>query len=716
MTGENVQSGRISPIHTMIAGVLFALGLAFLVFHFTLERPWMGLGLRFDKISGGAIVRSARGPSLAIPAGTVLTKMSAAGDSLEFTDLDFVAEPDGGMGTYQIYYGFLKRQDRFAQMQDSPEVTLTSKDGTAWKIQPLESRPLWSLPVEFWIQFVVGVLAWMISVSVWALRPREGGVRYLLLSGFGMIVSAQLAAIYTTRELAIHSQVFWWIDGLNFFGGSLFAASLVALLLYYPRKIAPRWVGWAFILINVVWYILQDQDVVESMTDARRILVLISILTTFVLSGVHWFKTRKDPVARAALQWFLLSWVAAAGIFSSVLFIPQLFGIDTSALQSYLFTLFLLMYVGLSFGILRFRLFGLGEWWYRIVFWVMAMLVLVVLDLVFLLGLKLSNQVSLSAALLICGIFWFPLRAVLQSWLMPRPAQWSVNFKRVVDIALAPPGPSQTNAYVGLLKEFFNPLNLQISETLVKRVELHQHGQALVVPATLGLPAIRMEFAYGGQRLFSPRDVASIEELIEMLQYTHDTKNAYQKGVSEERLRVAQDLHDDVGARLLTGLHSEESDLRATIQGAIADIRSIVKGIAGQEVKVCDLFADLRAESAQRLGAVGIVLEWPADSYGRQQQVIGYRHHKAIGSVVREVISNTIRHSRSTNLAVEATVDGGKLRFTFRDDGHGFPDRVLQGETGFGLKGIKKRILDLGGEFRFENSPKGAGIYITLPV
>src|SRR5690606_32018098 len=100
------------------------------------------------------------------------------------------------------------------------------------------------------------------------------------------------------------------------------------------------------------------------------------------------------------------------------IFVPQLYGIDTGYLQGYSFLIFLLIYAGLALGILRYGLFGLGQWWSRILNWVVGVLVLVSLDLLFSLGLQLSSGISLSLALLTCGFVWLPVRSRLWHYLI----------------------------------------------------------------------------------------------------------------------------------------------------------------------------------------------------------------------------------------------------------------------------------------------------------
>lgn len=165
-------------------------------------------------------------------------------------------------------------------------------------------------------------------------------------------------------------------------------------------------------------------------------------MATFVLAGWHWFASRREPATRAALQWFLLSWVAGTGLFALLILLPQMFGVHTSGLQGYAFLLFMLVYGGLAFGILRCRLFDLDRWWTGAVLCLLAALLLIGFDFLFLFVLHLSSEVSLALALFIYGVLWLPLRGLVWGRLFARreAAIEPTQFRQITDIALAPPG------------------------------------------------------------------------------------------------------------------------------------------------------------------------------------------------------------------------------------------------------------------------------------
>ncbi|RYD41136.1 MAG: histidine kinase, partial [Verrucomicrobiaceae bacterium] len=531
---------------------------------------------------------------------------------MELEPFDLTIEPDGSMGDYPAYERFLARQSRLARIQNSPRLTLTSSDDREFTIIPDKlGRPFRTFPPDFWVQLAVGLTAWLVSAAVHAFRPQDAAARYLLLSGAATLLFSPAAAVYTTRELSVDGTLFRWASDSNFFGGSLFAASFVALLLHYPRRLAPAWVGLSVTGIYVVWFLLQQFGAFESMTFARRFLVMVGVGLTFILAGIHWIKTGKDPVARAALQWFLLSWMLGTSLFASFILLPQLFGLDTSALQGYSFLLFLLVYGGLAFGILRYRLFELGDWWRRIAGWTLAVIILVALDMLFLFGVGLSSTTSLTISLAVCGLVWLPFRAWIWGRLFKKQNRHHGElFWRAMDVALAPKRDEQTARWKGLLASVFDPLEMTTESGSSASVAIRNSGLSMTIPPVGRIPAMSLKFAKGGASLFSPHDAALAGEMIQMLTHTMESRSAYENGVNEERSRIARDIHDNIGAQLLAALHSDNPESKdSRIRETLSDLRDVINNIAACDPDIDGILADLRMETSERLAEVGISLK-----------------------------------------------------------------------------------------------------------
>jgi signal transduction histidine kinase len=660
------------------------------------------------------VVSNSKGPAAAIPHGTVLAAIENDHDRVELTPFDLTTEPDGAMGDYATYRRFLERQTRLARIQASPEVTFHAADGSRFVVSPVaDGRPPGDFPVDFWVQCVVGLVAWLVSAAVFAFRPWVPGARYLLLSGASTLLFAPAAAVYTTRELAVDGGLLRWASDLNFLGGSLFAASFVGLLLVYPRRIAPRWTGPAVVAAYLGWFFMQQAGVFESMTFARRFLVMVGVVATFVLAAIHWRCSGRDPLARAALQWFLLSWVVGTSLFALFILLPQTFGVDTSPIQGYAFLLFLLVYGGLAFGILRYRLFELGDLWRQGITWTVAALVLVALDLLFLYGLHFSLGVSLALALMVCGLVWLPLRGWLWQRLAGRRASRMKDlFGRVMSIALSPAdGGHQSRGWRDLLESVFQPIEIVPGDA--EEVAILDDGLSMELPAVGNIGGLRLGYPRGGHGLFGPGDAALAGELVSMLNHGIESLASYRKGATEERCRIARDMHDNIGAQLLSALHSREMATKdAKIRETLADLRGIINNAPGSMSSINEILAELRVETADRLDAAGMRLEWKP--LARDQPGLARDTVHALRSIIREAVSNTIRHSNARVVTIGLDIVDAEFRLVIADDGGDFDH--TKPSTGNGLANIHERVLLLGGVSNVDSTDRGCRLSIRLPV
>jgi len=91
----------------------------------------------------------------------------------------------------------------------------------------------------------------------------------------------------------------------------------------------------------------------------------------------------------------------------------------------------------------------------------------------------------------------------------------------------------------------------------------------------------------------------------------------------------------------------------------------------------------------------------------------------AVICIVRELVSNAVRHGQAAHVRVAGDLTDGILSFSVRDDGCGFdPKARPDAESGhFGLDGIRERVQRLGATFSLESSPAtGTRAEITLPL
>lgn len=707
---------RLSPATWFALVMLLAALMLSFVIVTAMRQPALGLTLGWDGTAQGARVLASHGPAAAIPEGTVLRGITDGSDALVFQADDFAAEPASALPTLTAYDVLLQRQERMSRMQAAPSLFLLDANGRRWQVNPGPARGFFALPVAFWVQVVVGLFAWLIASGVWIFRRNEPSARYLLLNGFSTLVFAPFAAVYSTRELALPETTFRWLCDLNFMGGCLYIATMLGLLWYYPRRLGRFPFGPVVIALFGLWWLAQELRLIDSMLHGRRTLVLLGVLATVALGMVQWRGTRTDPVARAALKWFLLAWLVGASLFAALIFVPQMFGVRTDHLQGYAFLLFLLVYGGLAFGILRFRLFDLGEWWFRILLWVIGAITLVTMDLALLLLLNLGSAISLSLALLVCGFLWLPLRGWLWTRLVEkkRPGKEEL-FRRVLDISLAVTPAERQRHWRALLVSLFDPLQVEPLAAVPAQPELRADGLHLAMPAQSPGMALLLGYPEGGRRLFTPRDLTLAADLLDMLRHADASRDAYNQGAREERSRIARDLHDDIGARLLAGLHQADiADTRQTIQQAITEMRAIINGLTGTGMLLDSAIAELRYETSLRLEAAGIALDWPlADDM--EGVLLDYRTYRHYMSMLREIISNIVRHSGAGTVQVRLRREGDRFITEVVDDGRGLCEDAA-GSGGHGLANLVQRARALHGTLALQGGGNGTHVRIELPL
>lgn len=701
---------RLSPLAWLALAAL--LGIAFSSYNIWLatQQPWRNLDLSWQ--GDTAVLQSAPLGS-ELPAGTAIVGISGGNQTITLQAQDFIEEPDGNLPSYRAYDQFIARQQQLFLAIQSADFRLIDREGRQYPTGLQDFRPVADLPPSFWVQIVVGLSAWLIAAAVGAFRPGEASARYLTLSGASTLLFANLAAVYSTRELALNGDVFRTLSDLNFFGGLLFAATLVCLLWTYPKQLGPMRLANALLLAALLWFSLQQTGLIESMMLGRRWPVMLALLTSFVLAYLQWRGTREDPLGRAALQWFLMSWLLTSSAFCGLIFVPQFLGMQTGQIQGYSFLLFLLLYVGLAFGILRYRLFGLGKWWSRVLSSVVALVIVSLFDLLFAVSLQLSNERALGLAVIAAAFVWLPLRGALWDRLaqparLPR-REW---FNEVVQISFANTTQQRNQAWQSLLIRCFDPLHCEPCDRHGREVKLEDSGLRLIVPGNADRIGVSLSYAMGGRRLFSLEDRALVNELLDMLEHARGSRDAFQQGVDSERARIARDLHDNIGSSLLAGLHRKDlPSTRQSIRGAIAEMRTIVNGLTGRNTEVAVMLADLRYECESRLSDVDITLDWVHDT--RQNPSLPYGIYQNFVSIIREIVSNVIHHAKATRLTVTIDCAEGELLAYIEDDGIGLSGAR---KGGHGLLNLRRRMEELGGNLQLLDAGCGTAMQLTIPL
>ncbi len=186
----------------------------------------------------------------------------------------------------------------------------------------------------------------------------------------------------------------------------------------------------------------------------------------------------------------------------------------------------------------------------------------------------------------------------------------------------------------------------------------------------------------------------------------------------KERKRIAADLHDDLGAKLLTIVHTSESERISTLaREALEEMRLSVRGLTGKPMRLADALADWRAETVSRLGQANIEADWrgPAEEV---DQLLPARGFVQTTRILREAVSNIIKHSGASHCKVRCSIGEHEFGLIVQDNGKGIP-MELDGklDRGHGMSSMKHRAKQMQGQCLVESGPGyGTVIRLTLPL
>ena len=199
------------------------------------------------------------------------------------------------------------------------------------------------------------------------------------------------------------------------------------------------------------------------------------------------------------------------------------------------------------------------------------------------------------------------------------------------------------------------------------------------------------------------------------------------KGEEEERRRISRELHDETGQALMVlrfQLEMLASDAKNPEQEArvqesvevldrtIEGLRRIIARLSPRVLEELGLLAAIRRQ-AQLLAnqtAMKARVELPGKISPMDHDI-----EVAIYRATQEALHNIGKHSRAQSFVVRLQVTVDKVQLEIEDDGTGISTKSSN-EDGFGLTGMRERVVALGGSMTIHSRRgRGTQIRIVLP-
>lgn len=270
-----------------------------------------------------------------------------------------------------------------------------------------------------------------------------------------------------------------------------------------------------------------------------------------------------------------------------------------------------------------------------------------------------------------------------------------------------------------LLQNVFEPLETLRTGERGPHSRITGNGATLLVPMPNLVDAptvdgmVALRFAERGKRLFTPEDARLADRIVEQLMRALAHDRAVERGRTEERVRIAQDLHDDIGARLLTLMYKSPSkEMEDYVRHTLQDLKTLTRGLAAKNHPLTLAAAEWKTDITQRLAAVHCDLEWKTDY--DVDITLSMVQWSSLTRILRELVSNAISHSRATHVTITSVLRAGEFTIELSDDGVG--RNPVKWSHGLGLGGIRKRVKLMGGSVEWrERDPVGIVCLVSVP-
>jgi signal transduction histidine kinase len=609
-----------------------------------------------------------------------------------------------------------RQHDSLARALATPGARFVDREGRAREIGTVP-RGLANLGWLFWLLASLGLLLYLVAMIVVLVRPDRRNALYALMAWSQVGNLLFLAALSTPAQ--------GWPEGfmhaeanLRTFFDLVTVAALVHVTNLHPRRLpgaaARSLLAWA--TAGAVCLLLWQGALTHAWWWTQAVLIAGSGLAIGQLAWMH--RQQPHPLALQFLR------VCMIGLGTLVL-LTAVIAVIGSRMDEYgqaaivastvwvIFlatTLLLLPSLARTHQLMReFSLLaGVST-------------VATTLDLLFVAVFSLGNFASLTLALfaslaVYAGIRQWLLARVMSRQRLTTERMFEQLYRMAREVQVQP--HSVGTQLATLLGELFEPIKLQPVTRGARRSCVISEGASLVVPIPdigAGPPpgAIVLGFAERGRRLFNEDDARLADRVVDLIARAVVFDQAVERGRNEERVRIAQDLHDDIGARLLTLMYKAPTpEMEDYLRHTLKDLKTLTHGLAASGHRLSHAIAEWKSDCAQRVAAADCQLAW-AFAY-EQDFELSVVQWSALTRVLRELLSNALAHAHARRIEVQASVGGGTLVLAVIDDGRGRePETWLHG---LGLGGVRKRVKQLGGDVAWrENGARGIVCQVTVP-
>jgi len=197
-----------------------------------------------------------------------------------------------------------------------------------------------------------------------------------------------------------------------------------------------------------------------------------------------------------------------------------------------------------------------------------------------------------------------------------------------------------------------------------------------------------------------------------------------QRAVGAERERIMREMHDGMGAQLVTtlalveGERPPEEEIATALREALAEMRLVIDSLDPTLDDIPSVLAALRSRLEPRLSRAGLHFDWQVADL-RPAPMLGADALLDVLRIVQEAVTNVVKHAHAQVITVRTaneTDENGVPHCVVevRDDGGNASD--LREGTGRGLPNMRRRAARVGGSLEVESTAAGTRVQLRLPL
>ena len=202
------------------------------------------------------------------------------------------------------------------------------------------------------------------------------------------------------------------------------------------------------------------------------------------------------------------------------------------------------------------------------------------------------------------------------------------------------------------------------------------------------------------------------------------------EGQEKERIKIANDLHDNLGSLLATvklnfqnlkkqdSHHDDSYNLfnktDELIEEAYQKVRTIAHTKNAGVIANQGLLPAVR-NIAKKMNIPG-KLAVEVIPFGLEERIENTLE-VTIFRMIQEILTNAIKHANATEIAIHLTQHDDSLNIIVEDNGDGFNPKKIDKKEGMGLNNIERKVEQMGGVFTIDTTEKrGTSILIDIPL